>query len=466
MDLPEGSPERTREAGLQQRLEALEQAIRRLTDTNSWRRLLDGHVPAGERVAVLADPAIVSFEALGRPVVCIPPDAEGGASGVARLEAQQVEGVRFVFVPEVARGEAEQDTYLSEHLRASFRPVGSDPEAGNVFEAASQSAGTETPPLSELIDSLGLRDRLTPILDWTSHGLAQSLPGHPLFRPVAPGAGLLPYLDHTIDVVIVDDAERLDEAARVAANAAVLVSPEADGGAIPVETRRTRAARAHGNVPIPIFVATDSGDEWLGQLEAVVTRRSGIEVKPAADSIAEILKTTAPVVVVAERGALPLPGCVEAAERLLAANERLGGVAVKLFDADGALEAAGGAAFADGSVEPIAKGAPPSAPWHEYVRPVSTAVGLIVLRSAAARQCVRADQDGAFELAALSERLRSSGWELRYQPHAAAVCVLPPRKVGAGSWSHGREGLPERPAESNDASWRSLLANDVVGAAR
>lgn len=461
MDLPEGPSGPAREPGLQQRLEALEQAIRRLTDTNSWRRLLDGHVPAGERVAMLADPAVVSLEALGRPVVCVPPDSEGGASGVARLEAQQLDGVRFVFVPEVARKEVDQDTYLSEHLRASFRPVGSDPEVGNVFEAASQSAGEKTPPLGELIDSLGLRDRLTPILDWTTHGLAQSLPGHPLFRPVAPGAGLLPYLENTIDVVIVDDAERLNEAARVAANAAVLVSPEGDGGAIPIETRRARAARAHGSARVPILVTTDDDDEWLGRLEAVVTRRAAIEVRAAAESGAVIHRTTAPVVVVAERGVLPLPGCIEAAERLLAANERLGGVAVKLLDADGALEAAGGAAFADGSVEPVAKGAPPSAPWHEYVRPVSTAVGLIVLRSAAARQCAPADA-GSFDLAALSAGLWSSGWELHYQPHAVAVCVLPPRKVGPDGWSHEREGLPERPAQLNDASWRSLLATEVV----
>jgi hypothetical protein len=463
--LPEGPSGPVREPGLQQRLEALEQAIRRLTDTNSWRRLLDGHVPAGECVAVLADPAIVSLEALGRPVVCVPPDAEGGASGVARLEARQLEGVRFVFVPEVSRQEAEQDTYLSEHLRASFRAVGSDPEVGNVFEAASQSAGKETPPLGELIDSLGLRDRLTPILDWTSHGMAQSLPGHPLFRPVAPGAGLLPYLDHTIDVVIVDDVERLDEGARVAANAAVLVSSEGDAGAIPVETRRARAAPVRGTAPVPIVVAADADDEWVERVADVLMRRAGLEVRAAAEPTAEIFRTGSPAVVVAERGVLPLPGCIEAAERLLAANERLGGVAVKLFDANGELEAAGGAAFADGSVEPIAKGAPPSAPWHEYVRPVPTAVGLMVLRSAAARQCAP-DRGGAFDLAALSARLWSSGCELRYQPHAAAVSVLPRRRAGADAWSHEREGLPERPAELTHASWRALLASEVVGAVR
>jgi hypothetical protein len=465
MDLPEGRSEPARESALQQRLEALEQAIRRLTDTNSWRRLLDGHVPAGERVAVLADPAIVSLEALGRPVVCVPPDAEGVA-GVARLEAQQLEGVRFVFVPEVARGEVEQDTNLSEHLRASFRAVGSDPEAGSIHEAASPSAREDTPPIGELIDSLGLGDRLTPILDWTSHGMAPSLPGHPLFRPVAPGAGLLPYLDDTIDVVIVDDAERLDEAARVAAKAAVLVSPDGDGPAVPLETRRTRAASARETVPVPVVVATDADDEWLERITGVLSRRARIEVRAAVEPTSATFKTGSPVIVLAERGVLPLPGCIEAAQRLLAANERLGGVAVKLFNVEGALVAAGGAAFADGSVEPIAAGAPPSAPWHEYVRPVSTAVGLVVMRSAAARQCAIADPEEGFDLASLSARIWSSGWELRYQPHAAAVCVLPPRGAGAGAWSHPSEGLPERPTQLNDASWRALLANEVVGAVR
>src|SRR4029453_3451955 len=158
---PEGPSGPAQASALQQRLEALEQAIRRLTDTNPWRRLLDSHVPAGERVAVLSDPAIVSLETLGRPVVCVPPETEGSAAGVARLEAQQLEGVRFVFVPEVARGDVEQDAYLVEYLRASFRAVGSDPEAGKVFGIAAHPSEEETPPLGELMDSLGLGNRLT-----------------------------------------------------------------------------------------------------------------------------------------------------------------------------------------------------------------------------------------------------------------------------------------------------------------
>ena len=122
--------------------------------------------------------------------------------------------------------------------------------------------------------------------------------------------------------------------------------------------------------------------------------RPGVEVRAAVDPLAAAVETDAPTVVLAERGVLPLPGCIEAAERLLAHDQQVGGVAVKLFDADGLLEAAGGAAFADGSVAGIAAGAPAAAPWHEYVRPVAAAVGLVVLRSAAARQIAPSERRG------------------------------------------------------------------------
>ena len=108
--------------------------------------------------------------------------------------------------------------------------------------------------------------------------------------------------------------------------------------------------------PVLILVATDADDEWLGRLTEAVAERPGVEVRAAVDPLAAAVETDAPTVVLAERGVLPLPGCIEAAERLLAHDQQVGGVAVKLFDADGSLEAAGGAAFADGSVEGIAAG--------------------------------------------------------------------------------------------------------------
>src|SRR4029450_1783440 len=132
------------------------------------------------------------------------------------LEAQRAEGVRFVLVPEAARSRVAQDAHLSGHLREQFRAIASHPGAGAVPEASADvEVDVEDQTLGELLDSIALRDRFAPILDWTSLELAGSLPGWTFFRPIDPDAGKLPYLDHTIEVVLVDDAERMDEAARV-----------------------------------------------------------------------------------------------------------------------------------------------------------------------------------------------------------------------------------------------------------
>ena len=98
------------------------------------------HVPAGEHVAVVADPAVLPFEALGRPVVGLQPDTAGSAAAVARLAAQRVQGVRFLLVPETGRSGIEQDALLAEYLGAHFRAIAGDPEVGVVFEASVHSA--------------------------------------------------------------------------------------------------------------------------------------------------------------------------------------------------------------------------------------------------------------------------------------------------------------------------------------
>ena len=320
-----------------------------------------------------------------------------------------------------------------------------------VFEMSAQRVDdSEEPALGVLIEGLDLGDRLAPMLDWTTSGLAHLIPGRTVFRPVEPDDGELPYLDRSIDVVLVDDAERMDEAARVAARAVVRVAPGEAGGTVVAETRRLRSERRPDRAAVPILVATDDGDEWLVRLTEALADRPGVAVRAAVDPLAAAAETDAPIVVLAERGILPLPGCIEAAERLLAQDDELGGVAVKVFDADGLLEAAGGAAFDDGSVEGIAAGAAAAAPWHEYVRPVAAAVGLVVMRGAAARQSATASGAGPFDLTSLSAHLWSSGWGLRYQPDAAAVRVLAPPAAGAGVWPQTPAGAPRRPVELGD----------------
>jgi hypothetical protein len=315
------------------------------------------------------------------------------------------------------------------------------------------------PALGALIDDLGAADRWTPMLDWSAHGLAGELRGWTLFRPVQPDARELPYRDGTVD-----DLERMAEAARVAASAVVRVTTDEAGEAAVVETRRMRPELVTAPAPVLILMATDSGDDWLRRLTEAVAERPGVEVRAAAGALAAAVETDAPTVVVAERGVLPQPGCIEAAERLLALDGRVGGVAVKLLAADGSLEAAGGACFADGSVGGIARGAEAAAPWHEYVRPVDAAVGLVVLRSEAARQTALAADTGALDLTSISAGVWARGWELRYQPDAVALRVVPPAAAGESFWPESLNGRPERPAALGDDFWRRLLARGEVGA--
>ena len=91
---------------------------------------------------------------------------------------------------------------------AHSRAIAVEPEIGPPLEiSAYRHGGAEPPPLGVLVDDLGISDRWAPMLDWTSNGLAAQLPDRTLFRPVHPEAVKLPYLDHTIEVVLVDDAD-------------------------------------------------------------------------------------------------------------------------------------------------------------------------------------------------------------------------------------------------------------------
>ena len=260
--------------------------------------------------------------------------------------------------------------------------------------------GTPAADVGAVLQAVGPADRWTPMLDWTSRGMARVFcRTGPSFRPVEPDAAALPYLDHTIEVVLIDNAERIDEAARVAAGTVVLVTTDDAGELVGVDTRHIRSERPAGARTCPDPGCNRCRGRVARAGERSHRRTPGLRCQTGRGSARADLRTDAATLVMAERGVLPLPGCIEAAERLLASDPRVGGVAVKLLDADGVLEAAGGAAFADGSIAAIAQGAPATAPWHEYVRPVATAVGLVVLRPAAARQCAGVEA-GTLDLAA------------------------------------------------------------------
>ena len=469
-----------RSSDLDTRLLAIETALRRLAQPDqdpgdleevlrACSELLKQRVPAGERVMLAwqGDPATLGLR--GRPIVPFPrprgalgeADFENGASAIAHLEAQRAQGLRFLLVPDQGRRWLAGLAQFEEHLRRHYEIAEDEEGAGVLFDVGSRrGAQRSDESLSGVLDRILDGERYAPVLDWTGFDLDSLIADRGIFEAPPDADGELPYLDRSIEVVVVDDPGDFDEGRRVATSAVVLVDPD-DAGGVAVERvevmRNEAATRPDAALVIP-GVAED--DPWLAHVAEAVTGQ-GIEVvagsgaHPAAGS---------GIVAIAERGVLPLPGCVEVVASVLRHDDGVGGVAVKVLDADGLLESAGTTVFADGSAEGIGSGSiDVSASWHEYVRPVCAATGLLVARSEVLREISGEPEP----LADLSGRLWAAGRRILYQPDAWAVRALPAEQSAesqrpASAWSDVLESRPRRPERLNTASWRWLLAHDDV----
>jgi hypothetical protein len=448
-----------RSSDLDTRLLAIETALRRLShgegeldelgdELRRCTAMLEQRVPDGERVMVAwrGDPAMLALTS--RQVVPFPRptgalsegDFEHGVSAIAHLEAQRVRGIRFLLIPERARLWLDDLTSFQEHLIGHYELVADEEGVGLLFDVGSpRSEERSSDTVVEVLDRILDGDRYAPVLDWTGFGLTSLIGDRGLFAAPPDTDGELPYLDRSIDVVVVDDPSHLDEGRRVATSAVVLVEPEPDqaGGVGVAQVEELSREHPIGE-EIPIITGPDS---WT-----------------SADAAGS------EVVALAEDGVLPLPGCIEVAAATLQQHEGIAAVAVKLLDSDGLLEGAGTMVFADGSAEGIGAGtAEVSAPWHEYVRPVCAGNGLLVAWGSALRETAN---DGA-SLVELSGRLRAAGHGLLYQPDAWAVRVHPTEEAErtqapGESWTPVLSSRPERPENLDSSTWRWLLAHDDV----
>jgi hypothetical protein len=448
-----------RSSELDTRLLAIETALRRLSHGEQeldelgdvlgmCDELLEEQVPAGERVMVAwrGDPAMLALPS--RPVVPFPRptgaladrDFEHGASAIAHLEAQRANGIHFLLIPEQARLWLQDLTSFQEHLYGHYELIGDEEGAGLLIEVGSRrSDDRSSETLVEALDRILDGERYAPVLDWTGFGLNSLLRDRGIFAAPPDTDGELLYLDRSIDVVVVDDPAHVDEGRRVATSAVVLVEPDQAGGIGVAAVEQIR-------------------------IEPSIAPEPEIAVLSGSDALKRAGEVDSEVVAIAERGVLPLPGCIEAAAATLRSAEEIGAVAVKLLDENGLLEGAGTTVFADGSVEGIGAGSVDvSARWHEYVRPVCAGSGLLVARVAA----LRGMENGATSLVELSGALRAAGHNLVYQPDAWAVRVLPEESAAEAdgardAWAPVLSRRPERPEALDNSTWRWLVAHDDV----
>jgi Sulfotransferase family len=403
------------------------------------------------------------------------PDTRGGRpladdlSHIANLEARRYAGFRHLVVPEGSRPWFHQQVELRDHVVRNYGTSNDEPGAGMVFDlrAAPEPGGG---PLRAAIDELtaGL-DRPPAVLDWTGVALGAELPDLAVFAP--PAGDRLPYLDRSIDVVVVDAGVDRQEAQRVAALGVITVEAGTTGPVVrSVEPVSAIAEPASPRVVVWSSPAPDR--RWEAALGERAEQSGATLLLAPIDATGVGRLPDHDVVVAVEPYALPLPGTIRAAAAAASADPAAA-VAGKVLRADGRLEGAGGTVFFDRSVALVAAfAADVRAPWHDYVRPVCWAPGLV---AAAASLWTGVAGPRALEgrayLREWCAALWSQGAAVVYHPDVVAVRVdgdggEPSIPLEASAWQRVLDLRPPRPADLSDGAWRYLLDHDDLEACR
>jgi hypothetical protein len=391
-------------------------------------------------------------------------------SHIAHLEALRYAGHRHLVLPEGSRPWFRQQAELRDHVVRTYRTLADEPGAGAVFDLR-QPADAEAPSLRAALEHLSAGGTEPPaVLDCTGLDVRAELRDLAVFAPPA-GDRRLPYLDRSIDVVVVEEGRDTGGAARVARLGVITVAAGGTGAAVrSVDAYSNTAQAAPSRVLVWARPAPDP--RW----EATVRER--VEQAGAALLVAPLdLEALAQldghdVVVALESHVLPLPGAIRAAVAA-AAGEPASALAGKVLRRDGCLESAGGTVFFDRSLALIAGSSPHvRAPWHDYVRPVCWAPGVVAATTALWQKVPGPpDLEGRAYLREWCAAVWAQGGAVVYHPDVAAVRVdgdggEPSIPLEASAWQRVLDLRQARPRELSDGAWRYLLGHDDVEACR
>jgi hypothetical protein len=391
----------------------------------------------------------------------------GDTAAIAQLEALRARGADHLLLPKTTLWWLDHYQGLRRHLEDRYTALLTD-ERCVIYQLTGRESAESSGPISTLtktISCLRIRTGRDPsILDWGSAlGIADHLPEEKVFAP--PGdEPTLPYLDGTIDIVVLPAAAaagRLAEARRVAESAVITVDPDpserteldwlgvghsgwgddASVTMIPEDdswpwdaTLASLAEALNSGFAGEFSVAGDGatigsvGERAsaagvpLRQVEAPA--RAGVARR--AQAAAEISHRRLQIFLTAP--AVPLPGWLPSILALLGPDRDAGVVGARIVSHLGFLEEAGGILAADGKRERRGSGdANPDRPEYRFVRRVDFCSPPLV----ATRRDLF-DRLGGFGDAAtastdalvdFSLRAGQAGAAVYYQPQARVVAI-------------------------------------------
>jgi GT2 family glycosyltransferase len=320
-----------------------------------------------------------------------PPELlRSGISLVAQLEAQRAAEAGLLITPHDVDGWLTGHPALARHLTERFAQVVYD-EGGAAWDLTRVLPLAEAPrgrAVHEIVAEFRERWGRDPaILDWIGAVPADLADGCAVFAPDVPAGAGLPYLDQSIDLVVVDasDAPGLAEARRVASGGVLVVNGPRTGAGVDVEWRSEAplARPSSVSIVIPNFNGLPLLRGCLRSLSETMAPGWDVEVivvddastDGSADRVAELVgrhpfarllrnDSNSGFLASASRGAgeakgeflvflnndtVALPRWLESLIRPFRAHPDAGVVGGRLLYPDGRLQEAGGIVFRDGS---------------------------------------------------------------------------------------------------------------------
>jgi hypothetical protein len=454
----------------------------------SLEEMLRNLVPDHATLLVLTNPDQKPLQVNGintRPFPACQPgvlarrELSDSTAAIAQLEALRAKGADFLLVPSREIWWLDYLSQFRRHLSEQYLLLLNDPTSGVVFNLRKrpEDPGAGASTVAEALDELESRfDRSMAVLDWnTNLDLARRFPAHTIFSPPADG-NVLPYLDHSVDVVVVREPNRMvsDEAARVAQVAVVTLEDGRGKAGRGIRSRIEWLDRnARSQTPSASIIVAITSDESasLAQLAAVCGRLPKdiqgevlVPVQQVSDGLRHALlrmqrdhavlrqlegalddairRASGDVLVFVGENALPLPQYLLPLLRSLRRLPNAAAVGGRVVGTDGYVVEAGGCVSDDGIMERVGEGHPyPDDPTLNFVREVD-----FCSRSILATWHSVFDELGGFDMAYHASELQDADYCLRVRRKGGSVYYVPESSVVR------LDGLTRRVADEHDVA--------------
>jgi GT2 family glycosyltransferase len=443
------------------------------------RRVVCDHVPRYATIVVASKGDADLLNLNGRVGWHFPATRAGQYAGyypacslgaIAQLESLRAEGGEFFLLPATASWWLDHYPAFKLHLEQHYPVVAKQDDTCRIYAlravAGRTAPSTATGQMAKLLTEFQNRFARSPtILDCQSdlklEGLFENIT---IFGPPH-SSGPLPYLDHSIDIVLIGAGNKTiaEDARRVAAAVLVEVAHSVSDSELNLDVQwfggPTSAKFPSISIIVPCFngarltqacleslvqtlpsglrseiIVIDDGSidgtpevlrEWIANARIKVIRnRHNLGFVDSCNLAAR--ESTGEILVFLNNDVIVLPGWLPPLLRAFRDFPKAGAVGGKLIYPDGVLQEAGGIVFCDGSAMNLGRGDTDlDAPHYNFVREVDyCSAALLATRRALFEQLGGFDPEfrpGYYEDTDYCFRVRAKGYRVYYQPASAVV---------------------------------------------